>query len=89
MDPDEQQEAFELATRILQSVWPVPEMHNRRQNGLWPAQQNLVPHVVRLGQIYRAFQSKCSTGESHGLRPDKTFAQLLYNAGWSGGRCTP
>ncbi|KAJ5726207.1 P-loop containing nucleoside triphosphate hydrolase protein [Penicillium malachiteum] len=79
----QKQEAFELATEILQNVWPIPEMHNRRQNSLWPKQQDLVSHVVCLGQFYRESHSRSSdAAKPNGLRPDKKFAQLLYNAGW-------
>ena len=88
MDANAYQQAFDCAFHLINTIWPVPERHNRWNGLFWPAQQELVPHVERLAEHYRAFQErepKIQMPQSS-ARPlqdvRREFAELLYNAGW-------
>lgn len=87
VDANTYQVAFDCAFDLINTIWPVPERHNRQNSSFWPVQQELVPHVESLAEHYRQFQQRDEAGEPISViqlssAPPQAFAELLYNAGW-------
>ncbi|KAI0182112.1 hypothetical protein GGR52DRAFT_67803 [Hypoxylon sp. FL1284] len=87
VDTNTYQEAFDCAFDLINTIWPVPDRHNRQNGSFWPRQQELVPHVESLAEHYREFHQRdrtgeASSGDNFSLKASRAFAELLYNAGW-------
>lgn len=78
MTPEQQQQAFHMASSLLHHMWPVAPRKNRHRPDLWPAQGRLLPHVLSLCRFYENSQQEDKTS----LAGTREFAELLYNASW-------
>lgn len=79
MTPDSKQAAFEAAFTLINNLWPLSERHNRHQPRLWPDQERLSSHVVRLAELW---STSCKNQEGTYLHATVHFAELLHNCAW-------
>lgn len=81
MKSEARQNAFQSAINILNSTLPVQKRHERHLPKLWPIVRKHFAHVISLSNYYKLSRSE-SNDRHPRLKPDQSFARLLYNCAW-------
>ena len=71
------QSVFSYTTTLVSAIWPYAPLGQRHQTARWQTCDSLIPHVLRLYELYGSFKALHKY-----FAAEATFARLLTDSAW-------